>query len=61
MKVSELIEQLKQKFCLDNRIIFVCGGNTDFEPEIDYKLCDEKNLSNPKKIEAIRRRINEEI
>ena len=24
------------------------------------ELCDEKNLSNPKKIEAIRRRINEE-
>ena len=25
------------------------------------ELCDEKNLSNSKKIEAIRRRINEEI
>lgn len=25
------------------------------------ELCDEKNISNPKKIEAIRRRINEEI
>lgn len=25
------------------------------------ELCDEKNLSNPKKIEAIRRRINEEV
>ena len=25
------------------------------------EICDEKNLSNPKKIEAIRRRLNEEI